>query len=269
MLSVGDFAKITRTTTQTLRHYDKIGLLSPAIRSENGYRHYSIRQLALCNTIRVLQKLGVPLAEINDLKEIRTPELATSILIRQLKKLDEERDKLNQAYLLLNTFFKAIQSGLVAEEDKIAIQYMPAEQIILGGQNDYSGDRTDYSALFDFYQAMNEQCAASEYELLYPVWGIFSAERVTGGDWTYPDRYYFYNPSGRDQRPAGTYAVGHVRTGYGHNGALFKRMLTYIDLNGYEVCGDAYEEYPLNEICVADDGNYLLRLMITVREKTS
>jgi hypothetical protein len=80
-------------------------------------------------------------------------------------------------------------------------------------------------------------------------------------------RYYFYNPRGHDARPAALYAVGYQRGGYGQTDKLYERLLDHIDRNGYEICGDAYEEYPLNEICVADDANYLIRVVITVREK--
>ncbi len=62
------------------------------------------------------------------------------------------------------------------------------------------------------------------------------------------------------------FAVGHMRTGYGQATKLYNRMLEYIMQNGFEVCGDAYEEYPINELCTANDSDYLLRLMITVRE---
>ena len=48
---------------------------------------------------------------------------------------------------------------------------------------------------------------------------------------------------------------------------MYKRLIDYIDANNYEICGNAYEEYPQNEICVADNTNYLIRVMITVREK--
>ncbi len=138
---------------------------------------------------------------------------------------------------------------------------------MLGDLNDYSQGRTDYDALFDFYQAMHAKCPNLEYELQYPVWAVFSEERIRKGDWRYPDRYYFYNPEGRDQKPAAIYAVGYMRAGYGQNAALYTRMTEYIDQSGYEIYGDTYEEYPHNEICVTDDTNYLLRLMITVRKK--
>ncbi len=267
LLSVGDFAKMTRTTPQTLHHYDKLGLLSPVSRGENKYRFYSIKQMELCNSIRFLQKSGIKLSEINSLKDRRTPEIAAKVLERQIEELEDSAKKLDRARRLLETMLKSIKSGMDADEETISIQALPAERIILGDLNDYSGGRTDYDALFDFYQAMQKKCLDSEYELQYPVWGICSAERVLKEEWHYPDRYYFYNPSGADQRPAATYAVGYMRGGYGRHSELYRRMIAHIYQSGFEICGDTYVEYPHNEICTTDDSNYLLRLMITVREK--
>ncbi len=267
LLSVGDFAKITRTTSQTLHHYDRLGLLSPVYRGNNKYRYYSMKQLALCNTIRLLQKLGVSLAYINEVKDHRTPKMALEILARQIEELDNNARKLNYARKLLHTMQKSIQSGVDADIKNITIQALPAENIMLGDQNDYSGGKTDYDALIAFYQVMNRKCSNAEYDMLYPVWGVYSAERICNRDWNNPDRYYFYNPSGQDQRPAALYAVGYKCAGYGQSGELYSRMIEYIDQNGFEICGNTYEEYPHNEICITDDSNYLLRVLITVREK--
>ncbi len=266
-LSVGEFSRITRTSISTLRHYDKIGLLTPAFRRTNNYRCYSVKQLAFCNAIRLLKKLGVPLAEIRGLKDRRTPELAKQILLRQIKTHEDKKDELDEANKLLNTMLNVIQSGLDADKDNISIRYLPKEHIILGELNDYSDENTDYDALYYFYNTMSVKYAASEYEMQYPVWATHAEDRVKIGDWKYPDRYYFFNPAGQDCRPAGLYAIGYTFGGYGENTDLGKRMKEFIDLSGFEICGDAYEEYPLNEICTNDDGNYLIRVMITVREK--
>jgi len=105
-------------------------------------------------------------------------------------------------------------------------------------------------------------------DLNYPVWAIYSGERIKKGDWVWPDRYYFYNPEGHDRKPAALYAIGYSRGGYGQTSDLYRRLLGYIDSNGFEVCGDSYEEYPLNEVTVVEDNNYLIRAMIEVREKS-
>ncbi len=95
---------------------------------------------------------------------------------------------------------------------------------------------------------------------------MFSEERVKSGDLKWPDRYYFYNPSGEDERPAGLYAVGYTRGGYGQSNGLYQRMADYIKAQGFTICGDSYEEYPLNELSVKDDTNYLIRVLTTVCE---
>ncbi len=265
-MSVNDFAKITRTTSATLRYYDSIGLLSPMVRGDNKYRYYSMKQLSLCNAIRFLQKIGVPISELQSLSRHRTPELAKQLVIQKIAELKTKREKLDNEHRILNTMLQSIQSGLDADEQAIEVRFFPSAPIILGEPNDYSGGKTDYDALRDFYHAMHDKCADAEYGMHYPVWAVFSQERIINGDWRYPDRYYFFNPGGKDQRPAAMYAIGHMRTGYGQAATLYRQMISYIAKNGFEVCGNAYEEYPINEICSTDDTNYLLRLMITVRE---
>ena len=47
-LTIGQMTKLNNITEQTLRLYDKIGLLKPhIINKENGYRYYSIKQSAM------------------------------------------------------------------------------------------------------------------------------------------------------------------------------------------------------------------------------
>jgi DNA-binding transcriptional MerR regulator len=266
LFPVGDFAKISRTTIAALHHYDKIGLFSPILREKNKFRYYSIRQLADINAISTLRKLGVPLAKIKGLRDRRTPELAKEILTRQIDELNARMDGLVQARKLLLSLLTSIQVGLDADREAIVIQFLPAEPISLGEQNDYRDGRNDYDALFSFYRAMRGRY--SDLGLNYPVGSVISEARIKRGDWTWPDCYYFYDPDGHDQKPGALYAIGCTYTGYGQGDRLYRRIVDYIDRNGFEICGDTYEEYPLNELCVAEDTNYLMRVMVTVREKT-
>lgn len=121
--------------------------------------------------------------------------------------------------------------------------------------------------MFAFYRGMSAKYQETEYDISYPVWGIFSEDRVKRGDWRSPDRFYYYNPAGHDQKPEGMYAIGYVRAGYGQGSELYERMLKFIAESGHEICGDTYEEYPINEVAVADDTDYLMRVMIPVRKK--
>ena len=265
LLSVSEFAKFSRTTRYTLLHYDKIGLLSPVSRGDNNYRYYSSSQIAVVNVIRTLQELGISLREIKKLKDRRTPQLAEKVFMQQIKKIDKKIQDWERARKLLLAFQDTIRSVSGVDESGITIRYLPEEPIVLGDPNDYSGGGDDYDALSNFYREIGGKYPG--LSLNYPVWAVFSESRVKSGDWVWPDRYYFYNPEGCDKKPAALYAVGYKRGGYGECGELYRRLIEYINNNGFEICGDAYEEYPLNEVCVVEDNNYLIRVMITVREK--
>ena len=263
VFSVADFSKFARTTRNTLLHYDRIGILSPEFRGENRYRFYSNGQLAVVNLIRTCQTLGMTLAEIKELKANRTPEDIDSFLERQIDQIDGKIDEWVRARKLLITLKSMIHSAINADKDAIVVQFAPAEPIVLGELNDYSRGRNAYDALLSFYRSCEKKYP--DLDLNYPVWGMFSEDRIRRKDWVWPDRYYFYNPDGYDKKAAAHYAIGYTRGGYGQSGKLFERLLDYIEANGFEICGPAYEEYPLNEICVLDDKDYLVRVMITVR----
>ena len=69
---IGDVSKIYNISTDILRYYEKIGLLIPDSRKENGYRYYSEKQLWKLSNIRNLRKLGVGLKEITEFLETRS-----------------------------------------------------------------------------------------------------------------------------------------------------------------------------------------------------
>lgn len=263
--TITEFARFSRTTRNTLLHYDKIGLLSPALRGENNYRAYSVLQTANINLIRTMQELGMTLEEIKELSDHRTPELMEETLGFQIEKIEAKIDEWVRARKLLLTLRKTINSAINVDEKGITVEFLPAEAIVLGEINDYSRGRTDFDALHDFYRRKSEKFP--NLDLNYPVWGFFLQERIKRGDWRWPDRFYFYNPEGHDKRPASLYAIGYTRGGYGQHGDVYSRLLNYIEANNLEISGDIYEEYPLNEVCIPDDKNYLMRVLIPVREK--
>ena len=262
--SVAEFAEFSRTTRDTLLYYDRIGLLSPEMRGENRYRFYSSGQLPIVNLIRTFQALGMTLAEIRSIKEERTPEIIDRHLEQQIGLIDEKIDDWVRARKLLITIKGIINSTLSIDEDEITIRHMPAEAIVMGELNDYSQGKNEYDALLSFYRSCSEKYP--DLDLNYPVWGMFTENRIKERDWVWPDRFYFYNPEGLDKKPAALYAIGHTRGGYGQSAELYERMLDYIDAHGFEICGPAFEEYPLNEVCIASDSEYLMRVLITVRE---
>jgi len=71
MYLIGELAKQCNVTSDTLRFYEKNGLLVPSGRSSSGYRLYNDDNLAQIRFILKAKQLGLALDEIQELLAIR------------------------------------------------------------------------------------------------------------------------------------------------------------------------------------------------------
>ncbi len=63
--TISEFAKLRDININSLRYYEKLGLLKPAfIEESNGYRYYSAEQVSILNKIILCIQLGIPLKEM-------------------------------------------------------------------------------------------------------------------------------------------------------------------------------------------------------------
>ena len=84
--SVGEAAKAVRVTSETLRHYDRIGLVKPSKKDEwTHYRYYTEEDLVRLNTVRALQLMDLPLREIKKVLEYDDLEKIIEFLARAEK----------------------------------------------------------------------------------------------------------------------------------------------------------------------------------------
>jgi len=67
--TIGQLARRTGVSIRALHHYDEIGLLSPAERTDSGYRLYVAEDIARLHRIKALRQLGFTLTEIRNLLE--------------------------------------------------------------------------------------------------------------------------------------------------------------------------------------------------------
>lgn len=89
--SIGEAAKAVRTTTETLRHYDRIGLVKPSKKDEwTKYRYYTEQDLVRLNTVRALQLMDLPLQEIKRVLDYKDLRKVVDFLEQAEKKADEK-----------------------------------------------------------------------------------------------------------------------------------------------------------------------------------
>ena len=111
LYSIGEVAKQASVSVQTLRHYDKLGLLKPSQISEAGYRYYSERDCAHLKLIRTLRDVGFDLKTIAKLLEHQSEP--REILRLQRAAIDEQIESLRRQQIIL----KAVEQS--KEDDSL------------------------------------------------------------------------------------------------------------------------------------------------------
>ncbi|MEM7734384.1 MAG: MerR family transcriptional regulator [Deinococcota bacterium] len=114
--AIGEVAKRAEVSVQTLRHYDKLGLLRPSEVTAAGYRRYSEYDCTRLALIRTLRGVGVELKTIGDLLERRTSvadvlQLQVAALAEQARVLTRQRTLL-EAVLASDTSDDALLERL-------------------------------------------------------------------------------------------------------------------------------------------------------------
>lgn len=89
-MKIGQLAKISGCSIQTIRYYEKEGLLNPPSRSEGNFRLYDEQALKELEFVKHCRSLDIPLSDIKTLIDLkhRPKESCSSINDLIAKQLD-------------------------------------------------------------------------------------------------------------------------------------------------------------------------------------
>jgi DNA-binding transcriptional MerR regulator len=90
LLTIGEFARMTHVSVKALRHYDDVGLLSPAqVDTSSGYRRYATSQVPVAQVIRRFRDLDMPLEEIRSVLNAPTVTARDEAVLVHLERMEE------------------------------------------------------------------------------------------------------------------------------------------------------------------------------------
>ncbi|MFD9686438.1 MerR family transcriptional regulator [Kitasatospora sp. NPDC001309] len=254
MLNIGDFAVHGRVSVRMLRHYDAIGLLTPArVDPATGYRSYEAGQLARLNRVIALKELGFTLqqvravldehpdpAELRGMLRLRRAQLAEAIAADE-QRLARVEARLRTIESEGNMFehdvvVKPVPSVRVAQLSGVAASYAPEDITPVIGP------------LFDELCRRVEQAGI---EVVGP--SVARYEDGPEGDGSVVVRVALQvAPSvraGRDDIEVVDLAPIEEAVTIVHRGSMddamgsFQALARYIDQNGYRSTGYARERY--------------------------
>jgi Cu(I)-responsive transcriptional regulator len=119
-MKIGEIADATATKVETVRFYEKSGLLPPPARTQNNYRSYGNNHLQRLSFIRRARQLGMSLDNVRELLELaddeeRSCEAVDAIASAHLVDIERKLADLNQMAAELRRVIGQCHKGRVSD----------------------------------------------------------------------------------------------------------------------------------------------------------
>ncbi len=123
ILTIGKLAKRGKINIETIRYYERIGLIPKPPRTRSGYRIFTADTVNRVLFIKRAKELGFSLKEIKDLLALRIAPESTSadVRIRANAKIDDIEEKI----VTLRSMKKALQRLTLACKGQGAVSDCP------------------------------------------------------------------------------------------------------------------------------------------------
>ncbi len=262
--TTGEFARLCNVKKQTLFHYDDIGILSPELVGENGYRYYSYNQLDVFNTISMLKEMDMPLADIKRYLDHRSPLDFIGLLKEQRLEVDEKIKELQWLKRFIDTKLHLTEEGLSVPINEIFLETRSQEHLII---TEYVGADKEKDIAAAVTEHLN-YCHSLDIYSAYSIGGMIPVECIVPGQsYNYSHFYTRINHAHPEvhavvTHPAGRFAVCCDNKGYGNVETICARLLQYAEEQGYQHGTHLYEDLLLDEMSVKGYDNYTVKLSL-------
>ena len=110
-MNIGQAAQATGVSAKMIRHYESVGLLPAATRTEAGYRQYGDRDLSVLRFVRQSRDLGFSIDQIRDLLSLWQDRARPSRQVKELAQahIDELDAKLHDLQAMKATLAHLVQ----------------------------------------------------------------------------------------------------------------------------------------------------------------
>lgn len=115
-MNIGEAADAAGVSPKMIRHYEQIGLLAAAARTESGYRQYSERDVSLLRFIRQSRRLGFSMEQIAELLGLwsnrrRAARDVKALAQRHLDELEQKMREIAEMQAALKALVHACHGG--------------------------------------------------------------------------------------------------------------------------------------------------------------
>ncbi|MEH7274991.1 MerR family transcriptional regulator [Neobacillus vireti] len=266
-LTTGEFAKLCKVNKQTLFYYDQIGLLSPILKNEKGYRYYSIHQIELFFVIDLLKDLDMSLNDIQHYMQTKSPESYLSLMYQKKDEIVKKRQEIEMKEKFIEAQIALIEEASHLDFHQITLEPLPEKTFYLSRNIENITEEEFVEVVSDFLNELNE----SHLDTGYPIGVITKREQVLKGEYTNYSFLYIEQPNPKEGHPYFKSVKGDFIIGY-HIGDEHTIHLTYnrlfLEMEKLNVTIGEYvfEEYIYDSVVKNHKEDYVTKIMIQVKQ---
>lgn len=257
LFTIQQYAELHEIGKRTLHFYDQIGLFSPAVKKENGYRYYSLAQGAVLEMILTLRELDMPLDVIKRYMQKRNPEDFDTLLVQKQREIQEKIAQLKEIKTLLNIKREQLND---LKSDLAAIEVVPCKA------KHYAV--TPVADADSYVDAMIQHGKSLPHHLFNMELGTMNhSDHLFDGLYNHTDAIFSNMGArkGNHERAAGNYVRAFHQGDFNDLSATYRRILDYCRQNALRPEGYAYE-VGVNDLCVMEMDEYVTMIEVRVRD---
>ncbi|PGU12681.1 MerR family transcriptional regulator [Bacillus cereus] len=243
--TIGEMAKMHNIAESTLRYYDEKGIFHPSIVDpQTNYRYYTIDQFSLLDMIKFLRQLNIPLKEIKQYIDERNPSYALSLLEKQQEMMLKKQKEIEYALAKMEHRIHLIKKATKAETDRILIKKIPKRKITaIAVAPNTTDDMFDYyiHSLQKNMKQLDDSLFSGDIGVTISKKAFMQKEFQAYSSVFILLDYMPYQVHSSDSIKAGMFACAYHHGSYEETGETYKKLMEYIDQEGYEISGDSIE----------------------------
>ncbi len=265
---IGEIAKIKNIDSQTLRYYDKLGILTPEIVDDsNGYRYYSKRQFIDVDRIKFYKQIGMSLEEIRIFKNLSSVDDALEVLC---SKKDHFLDEINRMQIICSNIDRVVGAITKAKSSDLKDIKIEIRNDIYG----VLGGNTPIYNLIDFeIELLNLTKIYPKYSTIGNNFGVilvFKSQILEKNELTMERRTFlridehFSEDENVEKIHLGRCVTSYIKGIDVTNNKLLMNQKQFIKDNNLITKGDMYLIPIVNRFIVENHEDYLYELVIPI-----
>ena len=257
---VASFFSISK---DTLLYYDRIGLFSPAMRKENGYRCYTASQLNELDRILTLRDLGIPISSIKEAAGDPSTPSFLSLLENEEESIRRKIDECNALLSIVSSIRKSINTAASAEKGRLYLSDEVARPVIRVPIRTASETESTDPEWQEAYSSLMADADCKEIISIGSIVRFDEARRYLGN--ICREVYATFARPLDEMLPAGRYASMYFSGSLDNLSSFYRQFFSALDSSGLECIGDIYEELSISTVVTKDEREHVTRLMVQVR----